>query len=83
VAADACQSAWVKSGDLEGRPDRLSDGTDVAPTHVTISDSEIDPWRNHPLPENLGGPEYGRLLEAFRLLQDRFGGPALRTTRLV
>jgi acyl-coenzyme A thioesterase PaaI-like protein len=50
----------------------MSDGTDLTSADVGTSDVDIDPWHNHPLPENLGGRQYGRLLEAFRLLQDRF-----------
>jgi len=74
AAPDACESARVSSGHFDTPPGRRTDGTDGATTDLTVSDTDIDPWRNHPLPENLGGPEYGRLLEAFRLLQDRFSG---------
>jgi acyl-coenzyme A thioesterase PaaI-like protein len=39
-----------------------------------IDDTEVDPWFNRPIPENLGGAEFGRFMQAFRLLQDRVSG---------
>jgi len=38
---------------------------------------EFDPWSNHPIAHDLGGAEYGPLLEAFRRLQDAFSGALL------
>ena len=39
---------------------------------VEANFEDPDPWSNHVPPDNLGGPDFGRLLQAFRLLQDRF-----------
>jgi acyl-coenzyme A thioesterase PaaI-like protein len=36
-----------------------------------------DPWTNHPISPDLGGPTFGPLLDAFRLLQDAFSAALL------
>jgi acyl-coenzyme A thioesterase PaaI-like protein len=42
------------------------------PTPGPEAATDLDPWRNHPLRTDLGGPEFGGVLEAFRQLQDAF-----------
>jgi acyl-coenzyme A thioesterase PaaI-like protein len=46
-------------------------------TEPTFQRRELDPWSNHPIASDLGGSEYGPLLEAFRRLQDAFSGALL------